>query len=190
MNQHISVKACFHRERWLGETPLGPSSRPRISHYYHYRHRQRHHSLNPSLTQWLNQSIQSINLINRRPHCHLGSWFNLMLKKRLLFCKGVYQVRYKDWFVLWLLAVEFLLRNVQQNANRFVNLEFENRVPVDVIRHHPRVPAPRVPRVLDDVELDDGVRGGGGGGRAVGGWWGCSTNSMHCISGTQGLKLT
>ena len=23
-------KACFHRERWLGETPLGPSSRPRI----------------------------------------------------------------------------------------------------------------------------------------------------------------
>ena len=25
-------KACFHRERWLGETPLGPSSRPRIRH--------------------------------------------------------------------------------------------------------------------------------------------------------------
>ena len=24
-------KACFHRERWLGETPLGSSSRPRVS---------------------------------------------------------------------------------------------------------------------------------------------------------------
>ena len=24
-------KASFHRQRWLGETPLGPSSRPRIS---------------------------------------------------------------------------------------------------------------------------------------------------------------
>ena len=25
-------KACFHRERWLGETPPGSSSRPRIKH--------------------------------------------------------------------------------------------------------------------------------------------------------------
>ena len=30
LNIFSSEKASFHRERWLGETPLGPSSRPRI----------------------------------------------------------------------------------------------------------------------------------------------------------------
>ena len=30
LNMFSGEKACFHRERWLGETPLGPSSRPRI----------------------------------------------------------------------------------------------------------------------------------------------------------------
>ena len=34
-------KACFHQERWLGETLLGPSSRPRITTYHYTRSTQK-----------------------------------------------------------------------------------------------------------------------------------------------------